>query len=351
MRRAVGTVMIVLGVVRTAMRRVARGHGAGCRLARVPVVFVLLVVGAPTPARAAVFPFAWLIENGVQFTPFVSGLPAWGAPGATLDDLRVFPIVNGQVNKNAPIGTARLWVWGRTTATDPYAATFGPLAALAVLTFSLPGGPGQTVGAHLGLVQTPAGALKTTIGVLNSFYGPDPSVRGAWLIGNGATIGVGDADDLGGAGFWIADTPLSLGVASLDVSLLFGSPGVAEPTGEAACSSPVTDSGGCVGSFFGITALLGQAGTVRADTARFSNLGNVWAHLLVIDAGGEEYLVVACTEFVYEFYLIKLAKNCTLSGTGPLASALSGRVDYTRPPGSISTILDVQAWLVAPGTP
>ena len=48
MRRAVGTVMIVLGVVLTAMRRVARGHGAGCRLARVPVVFVLLplVVGA-----------------------------------------------------------------------------------------------------------------------------------------------------------------------------------------------------------------------------------------------------------------------------------------------------------------
>jgi len=350
MRRAVGTVMIVLGVVLTAMRRVARGHGAGCRLARVPVVFVLLalVVGAPTPARAAVFPFAWLIEDGVQFTPFVSGLPAWGAPGATLDDLRVFPIVNGQVNKNAPpIGTARLWVWGRTTATDPYATTFGPLAALAVLAFQV--GPAQTMSAHLGLVQTPSGAFKTTIGVSNSFYGPDPSVRGAWLIGNGATIGGGDANDLVVAGFWIAATPLSLGVTSHDVSLLFYSPGVAEPTGEAACSSQITGSGGCVGSFFGVTGLLG--GKVRADTARFSTLNPSWAHLLVIDAGDEEYLVVACTSFVYEFYLIALAKNCTLSGTGPLLGALSGRVDYARPLGSISTTLDVQAWLVAPGTP
>ncbi len=262
----------------------------------------------------------------------------------TLDELRVFPIVNGQVNKNAPpIGKARLWVWGRTTATDPYATTFGPLAALAVLNF--PVGPAQTVGVHLGLVQTPSGALKTTIGV------SDPSVRGAWLIGNGATIGGGDANDLVVAGFWVADTPLSLGVASLDVSLLFGSPGVTEPTGEAICSSPFTDSGGCVGSFFGITALLGQAEKVRADTARFSTLGNVWAHLLVIDAGGEEYLVVACTSFVFDFYLIKLGENCTLSGTGPLASALSGQVNYARPPGSTSTTLQVEAFLVSPGIP
>jgi hypothetical protein len=350
MRHAVGTGGSRSGL--TAMRRAARGHGAGCRLARVPVVLVLLalVVGAPVPARAAVFPFAWLIEDGVQFTPFVSGLPAWSAPGVTLDDLRVFPIVDGQVDKNAPpIGTARLWVWGRTTATDPYAATFGPLAALAVLTFQV--GPAQFMDARLGLVQTPSGAFKTTIGVVNSSYGPDPSVRGAWLVGNGATIGGADASDLVVAGFWVADTPLSLGVASLDVSLLWASPGVAEPTGEAACSSPVTDSGGCVGSFFGITALFGQAEKVRADTARFPSLSSSWAHLLVIDAGDEEYLVVACTSFAYEFYSIALAKSCTLSGTGPLAGALSGRVDYARPPGSISTTLTVEAFLVSPGIP
>jgi hypothetical protein len=73
-------------------------------------------------------------------------------------------------------------------------------------------------------------------------------------------------------------------------------------------------------------------------------------HLLVIQAAAEDYVVVACSSFAYEYYLILLGKQCTLSGTGPLA-ALSGRVNYSRPQGSIDTTLTVEAFLVSPGIP
>ncbi len=272
------------------------------------------------------------------------GIPA--RAGAEVSaPLRVFPIVDGQVDTTAaPIGQARLSVWGRTTSTDPYAATLGPVAALATIDFFA-----APVGANLGLIQAPSGALRTTLGVV-SLGQADPSVRGSWVIGNGAAIAGGDADDLVVAGVWIADTAQPLGAAALDVSLLWGSPGVAEPTGEATCSSPLTDSGGCVGSFFGVTGFFGP-GAVRADTARFSTVNGSWQHLLVIAAGADEYLVVACRGFVYDVYPVALGKECTLSGTGPMASAISGRVDYARPLGSISTTLAVSPFLVAPGMP
>ena len=331
------------------MRRLAAGCGAGWRWVRGPalLVFLTLLVGMPTAARAAVFPFAWLVEDGIVLTPLVPPLPAWGAPGDS-PNLRIFPVVDGQVDKSAPpIGHARLYAWGRTTATDPYAASIGPLASMALLVFSA--SPAQIFGVHLGLIQTPSGALKTTMGVVNSAFGVDPSIRGSWVVGNGATIVGGDANDLIVAGAWVVDTPTPLGGGALAVSPLWASPGVVEPTGEAACSPPAL-GGGCVGSFYGVTALFGQVMNVRADTARFSTVSGTMEHLLVIQAAAEDYLVVACSSFAYDYYSILLGKNCTLSGTGPL-SALSGRVNYLRPQGSISTTLDVEAFLVSPGVP
>jgi hypothetical protein len=176
-----------------------RGRSNRVVRVQIPLVLLTLLAVVPTPASAVVFPFEWLIEDGVKFTPLVPGLSAWAAP----------------------IGTSPL------------------------------------------------------LGVFR---------------------------------------------------------------------------GGCVGSFFGFTELLGQLRNVRADTARFSTASNRWAHLMVIHDGDDAYILVACSTFTLA-EPSPLPQFCTLSGTAPQADAVSGRVDYTRPPGSISTILEVEAFLVSPGAP
>jgi hypothetical protein len=317
------------------------GSGSCRRDLAACVLPVLLIFAVPTPAWSAVFPFALLLQHGAEFTTLVPG--AWVAGTSA-----IYPIVNGEALTGGPsLGKGSIFVWGRTTA-DPYSATFGPIAGLGVLEFY--SATAYPLVVHLGLIQTPDGAFKTTIGAFG-LPGPvvDTTVRGSWVIGDGASVIGGTSNDLIIAGLWIADTPQVEGIHSIALSNLFGSPGEADPTTTHCFASCAIR----VGSFFGqAKEVAGPPLPVRGDSAYLQGGGAfTHAHLLVIQVDADNYAVVACSDPQNLEGGTPLPKNCTLSGTGPATSALSGSVNYNKPPGSLVTILTVGAYLVSPGNP
>jgi hypothetical protein len=287
---------------------------------------LVLVLAGAVPARAEEVGFALLIEDGVKFQQGADGLglTAFRSSGA------VRLIVDGQ--KADVVGTADVFAWSRSVP-DPFFAPFGPGAALGVLRLF-----GLEV--HLGLIETGAG-VRTTIGVRDPAKNNFLPWRGTWVFAPGTLVG-GDADDLVVGGVLVTGTPLKLG--NLSFTLNQYSPTVPFP-------SDPTPSGTHplfffdAGSFHGQT-LVDEFRPVRAYTLRRAgDPADRPAHLLAIHAGGDDYLVVACSKLVPD-----TPTDCTLSGTGgSIASSLAGGVDYALgSPGPFSSVLALYPSLVLP---
>ncbi len=139
----------------------------------------------PQAARAADVPFAFLIKNGYknlfagQALRIDQGLLSWYGYGP------LHAIVNGQ--QAAVLGTAFVQAYSRSVP-DPSFAAILPLAALVTLDFG-------SFRAHLTLFDTPTGP-RTTVSVLNEYDATDTSVSGAWVLGDGAAVSGGTADDM-----------------------------------------------------------------------------------------------------------------------------------------------------------
>jgi hypothetical protein len=301
-------------------------HGARPRSGVLVVGALALALAGAAPGQAEEVGFALLIEDGVKFQQGTDGLglTAFRSSGA------VRLIVDGQ--KADVVGTGDVFAWSRSVP-DPFFTPFGPGAALGVLRLF-----GLEV--HLGLIETGAG-LQTTIGVRDPAKNTSLPWRGTWVFAPGTLVG-GDADDLIVGGVLVTGTPLGLSHVAFTLNQYFPTipfPSDATPSG----THPLFFFD--AGSFYGQT-LVDEFRPVRAYTLRrVGDPADRPAHLLAIHAGGDDYLVVACSQ------LVDIAPaRCTLSGTGDsIASSLVGHVQYAvNFPDPFSTLLLLEPSVVLP---
>jgi hypothetical protein len=303
------------------------------RRLRLPVLVGLALaaatgLGSPAPAVGATFPFALLIQDGGQFTLYArpDGLYVWVSSGHP-----IFAVVNGQ-KSGAAIGTAVIYAW-QFPVPATFTGSFGALAGLGILRFDAP----FSFTVHLGLVQTPAGDLLTTLaaGSPQGLSGVvDETVRGSWLLGNGTSVVGGTAQDLVIAGLWVSNTPMPLSQDTLMTNALVLPSDNTPFTRQVitpSCDLPLCVDGGV---FHAQAPAKGSSVPIRAFTAEsiFGKGTDEHGHLLMIHAGGGDYAVVACSASQGSFWNANLPigepyEGCTLSGTGSLAD-LSGSVDY-----------------------
>jgi hypothetical protein len=269
----------------------------------------------PAPALAQPVPFAFLIQNGWQ-TLFQNQavridhqLTTWATRAP------FYSIVNGQ--KGPLAGNALVNAWSRTVA-EPYFAPLGSLAGVVTLDFG-------TFRGHLALVETPGGLL-TTIAIMDSNGVVNPTVTGAWVYGNGTSVGGGTANDMVVAGLVRFGSPTSAGTIPVDITQYFPTsvPFATDP--QPFLSFPLSPNVS-VGSFFGYAQ--GPLRTYRRVDMQGPGVFDD-VSLMVMSTGGGNYAVMVCTDLrdhPTDGYL----NRCTVSGTGPFLGYLSGRLSGRAP--------------------
>jgi hypothetical protein len=312
-------------------------------LARRLAIGVALLVGLSLPVTtpagaAAALPFAFFIENGLDFEPFVDPN---GMTGFFSAQRNVLAIVDGR-KTSAVLGTATILAWSRTVP-DPFFASLGPVAALGILHFPEP----FNVEVHLGLFQDSSGASRTTVAayrIIGGAFVADPTVRGTWRTLNATDVG-GDPADLLVSGEWVTGAPTALATGAIRLepyppTVPF--PGDPAPTTTHCLNALCTKR---LGSFYGHTLLGGEDRMARSYGISSPTVpGGVTAHLTVVEAGESDHIVVACSGFVLGSG--SLQGPCTLSGTGDSAGLVTGWAHYT--PAGLSTDLNVTPYLVLP---
>jgi hypothetical protein len=303
------------------------------------VLLVATGVAMPAPAGAATsFPFAFLVEDGVELEAFTD-IHA-GSTGFRSANRNIYAIVNGQKTSTV-LGTATIIVWNRTVP-DPFFGVFGPIAGLGILHFPAP----FNLKVHLGLFQDSSGSLQTTIAAVNTLTGAaDSTVRGTWVIANGPSVG-GDANDLVIGGAWVAGVASRAGSGAIPLIQYFPTvPFPSDPTPTTTHCIELQGLGSCgkrLGSFYGYTVFApgGPSFAFRSYTMiKQGGAPDAAAHLLVGDLGGGTYVVVACSG-------ANPGDDCTVSGTGPIPGLVTGSAFYGS--AGLDTNLNLTLFLVFP---
>jgi hypothetical protein len=281
---------------------VARPHG----VMRTIVMCGLALVASVAAAWAQDIPFAFLIQNGWQafeqpVTRPDQPLVSWARKDT------FYTIVNG--TKGAAQGTATITAWSRTVP-EPLYAAIGPIAGVIALEF-------PTFHGHLGLIETPTG-LQTTVGIIDTSGAVNFGVTGSWLLGNGASVAGGTANDLVVAGIVrFRQSPLTIGMVALPTSTVL--PTVAftsDPFGGLyPTSAPATN----LGNFYGQAQ--GPLRWYRRSDAEWT--GQFYdTSVMVMGFNGGSYLVMVCAETGAAPQ--PAFQRCTVSGVGPMLAALTG---------------------------
>ena len=274
------------------------------RFGALVAAFALWTV-VPASASAQEFPFTLLIQDAWTALHNRSFADDHGTVYHGTGGHPVFLVFNGQ-KVPGPIAFADLALWTRDSP-HPYFAPIRPLAGLIALAFY---GGGT---AHLAIIDTPSGP-KTMIADLGSpwDYGDFPS-WGSWWFSDGTAVGVGTANDLVITGV-ISYTPGNLSVGGYaDLLPRIATPPFADdPT---PLATHIVGEGVRLGSFYSAAGSPFGLRPARSFTAVDSGLGYGIAHLVVLHAGGETYLVFACsTDPAGSF-----PQYCSISGTGGFA--------------------------------
>ncbi len=234
-------------------------------------------------------------------------------------------------------GTGHVTFWNRTVP-DPFFAPLGSRAALIVFNFDPTMNPSR---GYLGQIETPAGP-RTTIGVLQQnangkIIGPFPFIRGSWVILLPSTISGANPDDLViQATVVLNQNPLNLGSSALNLIAHAANPPFASDATPGGMH--LLDAATAIGSFYGETNIGGQTAPVRAFSS--SLFPAMWAHLLAMPAGANDFTVVACWDLV----ATTTPKNCAVSGVGPALGNTAGFATYA--PVATSTRLTLNRTLV-----
>lgn len=280
---------------------------------------VALLAFTPLAAPAQDVPFAFLIKNGWKTlntgvtTRVDQNLVSLHTTGT------LHAIVGGQAG--GALGTAFVQAFTRSVP-DPTFAAILPLGGLIALDFG-------TFQAHLALFDTPAG-IQTTVAVIDANGVTDPRISGAWVLGNGAAIGGGTADDMTVGVLVHFGQPSGPMAIAVDIPpyfplVAFSNDRVFRRFGQGYVSGAAT----CLGSGYAQAQGPLRVFTLCDDVGLGAEFD---AALLVMHTGGANYAVLACSRFFNPAtsgpVIDALVRRCTVSGTGVLGRLAGGVTNY-----------------------
>jgi hypothetical protein len=280
-----------------------------------------------SPAYGQDIPFAFLIQDGWKL---------FEQPVARTDQPLVswarrtsfYTVVNGA--KGTLQGMAGITAWSRAVP-DPLFASIGPIAGVITLEF-------PTFVGHLAVFETPAG-LQTTIGIVEPSGAVNIGATGSWLFSDGTSVAGGTAADMVVAGIArFRAVPATVGAVDVNATPPFLTMPFAYDHSIFGSGLPTTQPGTFLGNYYGI----GQGPLRwyrRVDTVSVGVYNET--NLMVMSLNGGNYVAMVCadptTGGAYQ--------HCTVSGVGPMVSALTGAM----PGYSLGTLglvtMHLQLWL------
>ncbi|MGD9905007.1 MAG: hypothetical protein AB7U83_16190 [Vicinamibacterales bacterium] len=284
---------------------------------------IALLALTPLAAVAQDVPFAFLVKDGWKAlntgvtTRLDQSLVSLHATGA------LHPIAGGQTG--AAMGTAFVQAFTRSVP-DPTFAALQPLAGLVVLDFGAFQG-------HLALFDTPTG-LQTTVAIIDANGVTDPRISGSWVLGNGAGLGGGTADDLTVGVLVHFGQPSGATAITLDIPPYFPLVAFANDRPFQRFGVPyISGAATCLGSSYAQAQGPLRVYTLCDDVGLGAKFD---AALLVMHTGGANYAVLACSRFYTPAaggaVIDALVRRCTVSGAGVLGRLSGGVTSFSVAP-------------------